>query len=127
MFFGDFELEGDQKHKKMVPRASPEASHNLHLKEYINLFKREETSMKVLHSATEEQFWQVGVRTLGQIIRKVNAATLTQDGGGGEGRWEVAQHVGQGQACAQGEDGQDKGQAATQGHGAGEDAGQGPG
>ncbi len=47
----------------------------------------------------EEEFRQMGVRTLGQKIRIVNAARqLVQDGG----RVEVAQGAGQVQAGAQG-------------------------
>ena len=63
------------------------------------MFQREEISVKVLPSVPEEQFRQMGVRTLGQKIRIVNAARqLVQDGG----RVEVAQGAGQVQAGAQG-------------------------
>ena len=55
---------------------------DLHLEEYVDLFQREETSVEVLPSVTEEQFRQMGVRTLGQRIRIVNAARqLVQDSG----------------------------------------------
>ena len=68
----------------------------------MDLFQREEISVEVLPSVTEEQVRHMGVRTLGQRIRIVNAARhLVQDGG----RGEVAQGAGQEQAGAQGTQG----------------------
>ena len=90
---------------------------DIHLEEYVDLFQREEISVEVLPSVTEEQFRQMGVRTLGQRIRIVNAARqLVQDGG----RGEVAQGAGQVHAGAQVEDGQGQVQAVTQRAGQGQ-------
>ena len=83
----------------------------------MDLFQREEISVEVLPSVTEEQFRQMGVRTLGQTIRILNTARqLVQDGG----RGEVEQGAGQVQAGAQVEDGQGQVQVVTQRAGQGQ-------